>query len=63
MKQFTICLFLSLLTHFLFSVGGSSFNPFEWKTDIKIPYSVIVLVIWIVPIVFNCLSDEENFKN
>jgi hypothetical protein len=63
MKQFLVCLLLSILTHFLFSVGGSGLNPFEWITDVKIPYVIIVLVIWIFPIVINYLDGNENFKN
>ena len=58
-----ICLLLSAITHFLFSVGGSSFDPFEWQTDVKFPYVVIILVIWIIPIVINYLNGEENFQN
>jgi hypothetical protein len=54
---------LSAITHFLFSVGGSSFNPFEWKTDVKVPYVIIVFVIWIFPIVINYLDGEDNFKD
>lgn len=63
MRQFMMGMLLSAIAQFLFSVGGSSFNPFEWKTDVKVPYVITILLIWIFPIVINYLDGKENFQD
>lgn len=69
MRQFIICLGLSVLFHLLSSLLGGSFDPTEWTRETEgqrlgfIFYVFIMFCIWIVPMAFNYLNSEQNFKN
>ncbi len=63
MKQFKICISLSLLFHLLCSILASSFNPFLWSQEGKYWYLFFQMVIWVVPMFLNYLDGKEQFKD
>lgn len=63
MKQFSVCLGLSILFYISGSFVGKSFNPMDWTSSegTAILFCCIIFV-WIAPITINYLNGEDNFE-
>lgn len=62
MKQFNLCIGFTILTYIISSVGGNTFNPFEWSDGPKIIFGLGLFITWGAPVFVNYLDGDENFK-
>lgn len=63
MKQFIICLGITLMTYFIGASLNGVFNPLEWKVNEgNLFLHIFFIVIWLCPIMLNYLNGEKNFE-
>lgn len=63
MKQFLICLGLSLLAYFIGASLNGAFNPFVWKmNEGNLFLHVYLIAVWLCPMMINYLEGKPNFK-
>ena len=63
MKQFIICLGITLLLYYIGACLNEEYDPMYWGASVgTVMLSFLILVVWIAPMMLNYLGGEKNFK-
>ena len=63
MKQFLICLVLTIILYYMGACFNGAYDPMEWGTsEGTVILSFLILVVWIAPMMLNYLNGEKNFE-
>lgn len=63
MKQFTICLGMTLLLYYIGACLNGAYDPMEWGTNVgTVMLSFFIVLVWIVPMMLNYLGGKKDFE-
>lgn len=63
MKQFIICLALTVLLYYMGACLNQSYDPMFWGIgEGNVILFFLILVVWLAPLMLNYLNGDKNFQ-